>query len=72
MLNGVDITNNETYLRQKEESMGTGKYWLYDFTSIEGDAFIDIIYVKPQFDTNEDGNVNVTDVTTLVNKILHQ
>lgn len=71
MLNGVDITNNETYLRQKEESMGTGKYWLYDFTSIEGDAFIDIIYVKPQFDTNEDGNVNVTDVTTLVNKILH-
>lgn len=69
-LNGDDVTNNETYLRQKEETMGDRKYWEYDFSSVVGDAFIDIIYVNPQYDTNEDGNVNVTDVTKLVNKIL--
>ena len=66
-LNGVDVTNNTDYLKQKDDL-----WWNYNFSSVSSDAVIELVYANSIYDVNRDNNINISDVTKLVNKILEK
>jgi hypothetical protein len=66
-LNGVDVTNNTDYLKQKDDL-----WWNYNFSSVSSDAVIELVYAISIYDVNRDNNINISDVTKLVNKILEK
>ena len=66
-LNGVDVTNNTDYLKQKDDL-----WWNYNFSSVSSDAVIELVYANSIYDVNRDNYINISDVTKLVNKILEK
>lgn len=72
LLNGEDVTNDSRYFRETGSTTPGGSYVSYDFGSVKGNSIIQIVYKNSQYDTNVDGRVDISDVTTVVNKILEQ